>query len=170
MNNPPSMETHAGGNFSARENDAHGRFIREGDFESRKDLNSERVKDMRQARRLCRANHRQMRNIRYCVYKCLMLPLAFLSGLMTLGLGLAVYFPGLWKLFCLPSPLLSHLGKEGNGWPLAAFILGTFISFAAVFGALAFGVFASVRDRDNPNSSPAQSVLNMISKDDMNSG
>ena len=108
-----------------------------------------------------------MWRIRSRVYKFLMFPFAVVSLLMTTGLGLAVYAPGVWKLFCGESPVLLYLKQNGDGTPLAALILGTFISFAVVFSALAFGVFVSARDGQGGGSA-AQNIMNMMQ--DTNNG
>lgn len=137
------------------------------DNDLRRELKSEQVRDMRQTRRIRLERHRQMWLIRSRVYKFLMFPFAVVSLLMTTGLGLAVYAPGVWKLFCGESPVLLYLKQNGDGTPLAALILGTFISFAVVFSALAFGVFVSARDGQGGGSA-AQNIMNMMQ--DTNNG
>lgn len=152
----------------ARANKGGDDAIKEGDFQDRRALNRERVEDMRQARTHQRANHQQRQGIRKAVFRWAMWPFIFVSWLAMLLLLLAVYFPGIWGWFCNQSPFFLYIEKmgtdgesvAGSAWPLGAFILGTFISFAAVFSALAFGVFASLRDKGD--ESPARNMLNMV--------
>ena len=101
-------------------------FAREGDFKIAQRLDLERVLDMRQ--------RRSARRIAFRVLAAL----AVLSGLMMAGLGISVYF------FGRCSPLKIFLEHDAH-WPLGIFISGTFLSFIAVCGGLAFGVFTSAR-------------------------
>ena len=141
--------------------------ISEGNFRIRQSLSDELLQSMRQERALRLDNHRQAAGIRRIIFRCVMLPFAALAGLMMLGLGLAVYAPGVWTWFCSRSPLLPYFEKAVSdssvAWPLGVFISGTFLSFVAVFGALAFGVFATLRKKSDESAS--EKILDALNQE-----
>ena len=104
--------------------------IAEGDHSDRRELNAERLREMRQTRK-----------IRQLTFYWVMLPLLALSSFALLALGVAAARYGFVDIV---------QGSEDGGamsspWPKVVFISGTFLTFIFVFGALVKGVFASPR-------------------------